>query len=187
MRVHRVAGVLVAAAAGGLLASCGTQPPSQPSTQRPPVASHGPVTTQPQHNQADIVFLQNMIPHHTRAIAMAQMAGNQTTSPQVKDLATRVKNEQSQQAQQMSNLLSSWGASTIGPTTETDQIPGVINGAGFDRMILQVMIVHHQDAVTMARTELTQGGDPTTRNLAQQIISTQQAEINEMKTLLQVI
>lgn len=62
-----------------------------------------------------------------------------------------------------------------------------ITGATFDRIFLQVMIVHHQDAVTMSQTELAQGNNPATRNLAQQIISAQQAEISEMQALLQVI
>ncbi len=54
-------------------------------------------------------------------------------------------------------------------------------------MILQIMMVHHQGAVDMSQTELAQGSNPDARNLAQRIISTKQAEISEMKTLLQVI
>jgi uncharacterized protein (DUF305 family) len=67
------------------------------------------------------------------------------------------------------------------------QIPGMVNGAGFDRMFLQMMVIHHQDAVDMSQTELAQGTNPDTRHLAQQIISAQQAQISEMQTLLQVI
>ncbi|MGH3694959.1 MAG: DUF305 domain-containing protein [Pseudonocardiaceae bacterium] len=62
-----------------------------------------------------------------------------------------------------------------------------MSGTGFDRMILQIMMVHHQGAVDMSQTELAQGSNPDARNLAQRIISTKQAEISEMKTLLQVI
>jgi uncharacterized protein (DUF305 family) len=66
-------------------------------------------------------------------------------------------------------------------------MPGTMSGAGFDRMFLQMMIVHHQGAVDVSQTELAQGSNPATRNLAQQIISAQQAQISEMQTLLQVI
>ena len=50
-----------------------------------------------------------------------------------------------------------------------------------------MMIVHHQDAVNTSQIELAQANNPATRNLAQQIISADQAQINEMQTLLQVI
>jgi uncharacterized protein (DUF305 family) len=195
MRIHRVAGVLAAATvAGGLLAGCGSKP--NPVTPPPPrAASSAPVASQPPHNQADIVFLQNMILHHTRAITMSQVARTQVTSPQVKDLAVRIEAEQSPQTQQMSALLTEWGvpaSSTTGgagriSSTGNGQIPGTGSGAAFDRMVLQMMTVDHQGAVDMSQTELAQGTNPATRTLAQQIISTQQAQISEMQALLQVI
>ena len=33
-------------------------------------------------------------------------------------------------------------------------------GAAFDRMFLQMMIIHHEGAITMARTELSDGQNP---------------------------
>lgn len=47
-----------------------------------------------------------------------------------------------------------------------------------------MMIVHHEGAVDMPYTELAQGSSPAVRQLAQQIINTQQVEITEMQTLL---
>lgn len=200
MRIHRVAGVLTAAAvAGGLLAGCGGK--TSPTTAPPPAANGAPATSQPPHNQADVVFLQNMILHHTRAITMSQLARNQATSPQVKDLAARIESEQSPQIQQMSALLTEWGVpspTTTGGTgtvsgtgavsgTGHGQMPGMVSGTGFDRTFLQTMIVHHQGAVDVSQTELAQGSNPATHNLAQQIISAQQAEISEMQALLQVV
>ena len=195
MRIHTVAGVLTAATvAGGLLAGCGSKP--TPVTPPPPrAASSAPATSQPPHNQADVVFLQNMILHHARTITMTQMARNQATSPQVKDLAARIETEQSPQTQQMSALLTEWGVpapASAGSTgalgaTGNGQLPATVSGAAFDRMFLQIMTVHHQGAVDMSQTELAQGTNPATRTLAQQIISTQQAQISEMQALLQVI
>jgi len=49
---------------------------------------------------------------------------------------------------------------------------------------LHMMIAHHQGAVSMAQTELTQGTNLAARQLAQQIINAQQAEISEMQQLL---
>ncbi|MEO7194642.1 MAG: DUF305 domain-containing protein [Pseudonocardiaceae bacterium] len=198
MRIHSATAVLAAvAAAGGLLAGCGTT--STSPADAPPAASSATGVGQ-QHNQADTTFLQGMIPHHAQAIAMAQMAPIKAASPQVKTLADRIQTEQGPQIAQMSGLLRSWGAAV--PATNQGmagmhaQMPGMMSdqqmrqmmasaGAGFDRMFLQMMITHHQGAVTMSHTELAQGSNPAARHLAQQIITGQQAEISQMQTLLQ--
>jgi uncharacterized protein (DUF305 family) len=61
---------------------------------------------------------------------------------------------------------------------------GQVSGEAFDRMFLQMMIGHHQGAITMAKTELSQGRDLDARQLAQRIIDAQQREITEMQALL---
>jgi uncharacterized protein (DUF305 family) len=58
------------------------------------------------------------------------------------------------------------------------------HGAAFDTMFLQMMIGHHQGAVTMSKTELAEGENPDAKTLAQNIIDAQQREITEMQTLL---
>lgn len=57
-------------------------------------------------------------------------------------------------------------------------------GADFDRLFLQLMIVHHQGAVTMAGTERLQGSNPAALALAESIKTSQTAEITEMQQLL---
>ncbi len=61
---------------------------------------------------------------------------------------------------------------------------GRATGDAFDRMFLQMMIAHHQGAVTMGNAELADGQNPDARQLAQRIINAQQREITEMQTLL---
>jgi uncharacterized protein (DUF305 family) len=58
------------------------------------------------------------------------------------------------------------------------------NGAAFDAMFLQMMIGHHQGAVTMSQTELADGENPDAKTLAQNISTAQRREITEMQTLL---
>lgn len=57
-------------------------------------------------------------------------------------------------------------------------------GPEFDRLFLQMMIVHHQGAVDMSQTELTSGQNPQALALARTIIDSQTAEIAEMRGLL---
>ena len=54
-----------------------------------------------------------------------------------------------------------------------------------DADFLLMMILHHQSAIEMARVELEQGGDEETRAMAQAIIDAQEAEIAEMRTMLE--
>jgi hypothetical protein len=54
-----------------------------------------------------------------------------------------------------------------------------------DRDFASLMIPHHAGAIEMAKTEVIYGSDPRLRRLAQEIIVTQQSEIQLMQTYLQ--
>lgn len=58
------------------------------------------------------------------------------------------------------------------------------SGPTFDRLFLELMITHHQGALTMSQTEKTQGSNPEARKLAGSITSSQTAEIATMQKLL---
>jgi uncharacterized protein (DUF305 family) len=51
-------------------------------------------------------------------------------------------------------------------------------------MYLKGMIEHHQGAIRMAETEITDGKDPKTIALARSIVTTQQEEIATMQGIL---
>ena len=53
-----------------------------------------------------------------------------------------------------------------------------------DADFARMMIPHHQGAIEMAKVELQFGFDPNLRRLAQEIIVTQQSEIDVMKLAL---
>jgi uncharacterized protein (DUF305 family) len=53
-----------------------------------------------------------------------------------------------------------------------------------DADFARMMIPHHQGAIEMAKVELEFGADPNLRRLAQEIIVTQQSEIDVMKLAL---
>jgi uncharacterized protein (DUF305 family) len=158
-------------------------------------------TGQAEHNDQDIAFAQGMIPHHQQAVDMAKLATERAADPKVKDLATRIQGAQDPEIQQLSGMLEKWGA----PTEPTgSSMPGMdhgdtsgsgmmtdeemqqleqASGADFDRLWIQMMLKHHQGAVTMAKFELDKGGNADAKTLAQRIVDTQEAEISEMREM----
>jgi uncharacterized protein (DUF305 family) len=191
MRIHKVAAAAVAAA--GLLAGCGGTATSPAAA--PPPADRG--VSQERHNQNDVVFLQNMLSHHLQTSTMSDLAHTKATSLRVKTIALRIKAAQDQQITRIHNLLGAWGApdSASASGSGSGAVPGMLTdqqlqqlksstGADFDQLFLQLMIDHQKGAIQMSQTELAQGSDPQARRLAQDTISGQQSEINQMQKLL---
>ena len=61
---------------------------------------------------------------------------------------------------------------------------GKASGDEAARLFLTGMIKHHQGAITMAEHELANGQNAEARQLAQEIITAQKAEIDKMNQLL---
>ncbi len=59
-----------------------------------------------------------------------------------------------------------------------------LNGAEFDKLWLESMISHHQGAIEMAKAEIANGDNVDAKSLAKNIVTTQEAEIGQMKQML---
>jgi uncharacterized protein (DUF305 family) len=146
------------------------------------------------HNAQDVMFAQMMIPHHQQAITMAKQAATKASSPEVKKLAGQIEQAQGPEIQKMTGWLQAWGASTssrdgmhMGDGMMSDQDMkklDTLSGKAFDKAFLQMMIKHHQGAISMAKTEQTQGAFADTKAMANSIVTSQSAEITTMRKLL---
>ena len=153
------------------------------------------------HNAQDVSFAKDMVPHHQQAVTMADMALAQASTPQVKDLATRIKEAQGPELATMNGWLVSWGESatdhsghSVGSGHDMKSMKGMVSGpemaamgatsgAEFDRLFVKHMTAHHQAAVDMAKVELEKGKYEPAKALARGIITAQEKEIAEMATL----
>ncbi|MFE3204382.1 DUF305 domain-containing protein [Embleya sp. NPDC059237] len=145
-------------------------------------------------NDADVMFAQMMIPHHEQAVEMAKEAPTKGVDPEVKKLAATIEAAQAPEIKLMKGRLTAWGKPTSAPggmnhgggmMSEADMTAfKASTGADFDRRFLTMMIEHHNGAIAMAETELAQGVDPAARKLAEQIKSSQAAEVQQMRQML---
>jgi len=142
----------------------------------------------------DLMFIDAMVAHHQGAIAMARPADTNAMHPELKDFARKVVEDQSREIALMTQWRDQWFPGRP-KTTNIYDMPGMtrtmmdispmhvekMTGAAFDKMFVDMMIPHHEGAVTMAKDALAKSQRPEIRALAQQIIDAQQREIEMMK------
>lgn len=208
-KIASIATVAVAGTAAAIaLAAC--SPPSEHASTLPATSSSMPMSghnmpgmpgmsgssTAPaaNFNDADVMFLQMMYPHHAQAVEMAKLVPTRSQNQQVKDLASAIENAQAPEMQQMTTLLAGFGKPAPSATM-SHSMPGLmtpqqmteltgLSGAAFDKMWLQMMVEHHQGAITMANDELKNGTNPDAKKMADAIIAAQQGEITTMNGML---
>ena len=158
-------------------------------------------------DDADVTFVQGMIPHHRGALAMAQMADGRAEDPRVTELANRIEAAQEPEIGTMTGWLEEWGEplpeeagdsmgsmdhgsmdmggmDMEGMSAEDMAALEAASGPEFDRVWLEMMVSHHRGAVEMAQTEIAEGSSADAVALAEEIADSQAAEIEEMETLL---
>ncbi|WNZ09661.1 DUF305 domain-containing protein [Streptomyces sp. 11x1] len=201
--IRRAALGTTAVAAALVLAACGSDNGSDTGSGTQTSASASAEDTAGAHNDQDVSFAQDMIPHHQQAIQMSRMAASQASSAEVKDLAARIEKAQDPEIETMSGWLESWGEDVPssmpgmdhGGDSGSSDMPGMMDtedmdelmeasGKGFDTMFLTMMVEHHEGAVEMATTEKDKGQYGPAKELADDIITAQNAEIEEMNKLL---
>lgn len=149
------------------------------------------------HNDADVAFARDMIPHHAQAIEMAELASTRAADPKVKELAAAIEAAQDPEIQTMTGWLKGWGQQVppSGHTGGHSSMPGMMSedemrqlrastGRAFDTAFLTMMIRHHEGAIEMARTEQREGRNADAKKLAATIERAQTAEIAVMRRLL---
>jgi uncharacterized protein (DUF305 family) len=193
----RVATVLAAVAAALFLSSC-----SSPASDGHTGEEHSDepvITGQPAgYNADDVAFATNMIPHHQQAVELSAMVPDRSTNDQLVALAKQISAAQQPEINVMKVFLVQWNENpdtNSGHSGHGSTVAGMVdeatmtkltslNGAEFDRLWLESMISHHQGAIEMAKAEIANGDNVDAKTLAKNIVTTQEAEIGQMKQML---
>ena len=147
----------------------------------------------------DVKFMQDMIPHHNQAVQMAALVADRTNWPELLDVAGRIDASQVDEIEFMKQWLGERGEPVPDPTAHgamhtSHEMAGMaspkdmgrlaqLEGTAFDRLFLELMITHHEGAVTMVEELLEQPGsayDPVLFEFANDVTNDQTAEIERM-------
>ncbi|MGD2131417.1 MAG: DUF305 domain-containing protein [Maricaulaceae bacterium] len=155
------------------------------------------------YTPADVLFMQDMIPHHNQAVQMAALVADRTNNQEILDLAGRIDASQEDEIEFMQRWLRERGERAPRPTEHdamhtSHQMAGMASSeqmaalaaassTDFDRLFLELMIPHHQGAVTMVEELHDQSGaayDPILYEFTNDVVNDQNAEIERMTELL---
>ena len=197
----RLSALAASSALVAFLAACGAPHSSTPANADISATSSPSAITAANVSNSDISFAQLMIPHHQQAVEMADLALSRVTSPEVKELAEQIKAAQDPEIEMMSMWLQRWGAPMGMGEDHSGHDMGDMNmsgmmsdddmraladaqGSAFDSLWLELMIAHHQGAISMAKQVKGSSSNAEVITLAGAVITGQKVEIDTMQKLL---
>ncbi|HMN99275.1 MAG TPA: DUF305 domain-containing protein [Miltoncostaeaceae bacterium] len=132
-------------------------------------------------------FMEQMVPHHESAIAMATLALEKARRPEVRRLAQQIIDAQGTEVAEMRDWHREWFGSELRPSSEgphasMDMGPlEEATGEDFDRAFLRMMISHHASAIMMAEAVMMDEPRTQVGDLASEVVAAQAAEIGQMQ------
>ena len=148
-----------------------------------------------QGEEYDRLFLANMISHHMGAVDMANLALKSAKHQEVKDLANAIISAQTTEIASMVSWQKTWGYPASSGTAMMDHSAmgmedtnaGMMNalsnktGDDFDKAFLKEMIMHHQSAIDMSASGVTNAKHQEVKDLTVAISTAQKKEIRQMR------
>ncbi len=137
----------------------------------------------------DKAFIDAMVPHHQGAVDMAEVARQNAEHEEIKELSRNIISTQRAEIGELKAIKQQeFGTSEV-PMEMSDhemQMMGMTdpdalaNKNPFDKAFIDAMIPHHQSAISMAQVALEESENPKIKELAGNIVSAQQREIEHM-------
>ena len=159
-------------------------------------SSHGSMLSEYDASSAyaddELMFASMMIPHHSQAVTMSELALANTTNPEILFLATAIRDAQAPEIEQMQSWLDASNYSEshahhmdMGGMLSDEELAelSAATGSTFDRLFLKGMIAHHEGAIDML-SMIKNSTNSEVKTLYDVILTGQSAEIEAMKALL---
>ena len=151
------------------------------------------------HTHDDVMFMQQMIPHHKQAIVLSNLAPERTNSDVILELAKKIETSQKDEIVFMQSWLEDRDENHKHSMTNSHMqmmgmaTPDQINelskseGVSFDELFLRLMITHHEGAIKMVDRLKDQPGsayDQVLNDFVSDLDNDQSVEIERMNVLL---
>ena len=158
------------------------------------------------YTAADVHFMSGMIYHHAQALLIAGWAPTHGASPSVRTLCERIIASQTDEIALLSRWLATRHEAVPHPDPAhmmmpgmdpTHMMPGMLSdaqlarlnatrGQDFDQLFLQLMIQHHQGAITMVNQLFAAGAgeEEPVYKMATGVFADQTTEIERMQRML---
>jgi len=155
--------------------------------------------------EADVRFMQGMIPHHAQALEMTALVRQHATTAAVQQMALRMEISQRDEIALMETWLREHGEPIqmpgMGGMGGMHMMPGMLTpeqmetlknarGVDFDRYFLEYMIQHHQGAISMVADLFNTSGaaqESTVFKFAEDVDGDQLMEIERMQGILETL
>ena len=134
-------------------------------------------------------FLLHMIDHHAMAVEMGEMCIEKAVHDDLRDLCEEIIKTQSEEIETMQDWLETWYDVRYEPQltpSEMHQMEHLasLNGSEFEITFMQEMVLHHTIAIQNAERCVDRAHHGELVTLCEEIIKTQQAEIEQLQTWL---
>jgi uncharacterized protein (DUF305 family)/predicted small secreted protein len=138
---------------------------------------------------SDKAFIDAMVPHHQGAVEMAEVALQNAEHEEIKQLSRNIISTQQAEIEELKAIKQQeFGTSRVPMEMSAHEMQmmgmtdpdALANKNPFDMAFIDAMIPHHQSAIVMAQVALEESDNPEIKELAENIVSAQQREIEQM-------
>ena len=144
----------------------------------------------PNGEYSDKAFIDAMVPHHEGAVEMAEVALDEAEHPEIKGVAEDIVSSQRSEIRVFGEIREREYGSAESTTEMNEQDTRAMGMSDprelaiarpFDKAFIDEMIPHHQSAIAMAEVARKETKDPEIRKIAEDIVSAQEREIEQME------
>lgn len=140
---------------------------------------------------SDERFIDAMVPHHQGAVEMAQVALENAEHEEIRQLSENIVSTQRAEIRELKSIKQEqFGTRQVPMQMSPEQMADMgmmtnpqelANQEPFDRAFIDAMIPHHRSAIEMAEVASEESRIPRIRELAGEIITAQQQEIEQLQ------
>lgn len=138
-------------------------------------------------------FIEQMVPHHDGAVAMAKLAFEKSKRSEIKTLTSAIIAGQTKEIADMTGWYKNWFGKDVPKVNKAmkgdgmrskggkEDMASLENATDFDKAFLKAMISHHQKALMMVQMLEAGTKRPEMIELAKNITVSQSKEVKDMQ------